>query len=79
MAEGDSKEATPPVEQQNAEEPASDADKAEEALEFEITLGTRRDAASDAGSEEGSEAGSEDDGFVTGSCHAAHAWFPGVI
>jgi hypothetical protein len=75
MAEADSKEATPPAEQQNAEEPGSDAEKAEEALDFEITLGTRRDAASEAGSEEGTEPGSEEDGFVTGSCLAGHSWF----
>jgi len=42
-------------------------DKAIEELDFEITLGTRRDAASEAGSDdEGSdEAGSE--GFITGA------------
>lgn len=73
MAEGDSKEAPPPIEQQDVDEQASDAEKGEEALDFEITLGTRRDAASEAGSEEGSEGGSDDDGFVTGSCLAGHA------
>lgn len=41
---------------------------AEEDLDFEITLGTRRDAASDAGSDDGSAEPSEDEeGFLTGN------------
>lgn len=62
MPELEPGETTPPKQQ---DKPDEQQDKAEEDVEFEITLGTRRDAASEAGSEdEGSEAGSE--GFITG-------------
>lgn len=52
-------ETSPPKKREK--EPAA-AEDAEEDAAFEITLGTRRDAASEAGSDD--EAGSE--GFITG-------------
>lgn len=69
MPELEPGETTPPKQQEKAEE---QEDKAEEDIDFEITLGTRRDAASEAGSEDlDDEAGSE--GFITGKQPASSA------
>ena len=44
---------------------------AEQDTDFEVTLGTRRDAASEAGSEEEEEGTGSDEGFITGGRRGA--------